>query len=116
MPAVRFDFNIEQGAQFDRTLTWTDVNGDLINLTGFTAALQVRFKKSSPTTLMDMSTANGDIVLGGAAGTIQLKQTAAKTRLNTFLTAVYDLELTSSGGIPTRLFEGFFFNSLEVTR
>ena len=116
MPAARYDFKIEQGAQFDRTLTYKDSNGVLIDLTGFTAALQVRFKKDSPATLIDMTSTNGAIILGGTAGTIRLLQTAAQTRLNTFLSAVYDLELTSSGGIPNRLFEGFFHNSLEVTR
>lgn len=116
MPAAQYDFIVEQGAEFDRTLTWKDLDGNLIDLTGFTAVLQGRFKKDTPATLFEMSTANGAIILGGVAATIQLIQTAAQTRLFTFIAAVYDLELTSSGGKVTRLFEGLFKNSLEVTR
>lgn len=116
MPAAEFDFVIEQGAEFDRTLTWKDSNGNLIDLTGYTAELQGRFKVDSATTALSMSTTAGSIVLGGVNGTIQLLQTALQTRALSFGSIVYDLELTSSGGKVTRLFEGKIQLNLEVTR
>lgn len=116
MPAAEYDFDIEQGAEFDRTITWRNSDDTLKDLTGYTAKLQGRFKKSSTSVLFELNTSDSTIVLGGALGTIQLKQTLAQTRLFTFAVAVYDLELTPSGGNTRRLLEGRFLNSLEVTR
>ena len=39
MPAGRYDFTIEQGADFDRVLTCKDAAGNLIDFTGLNARL-----------------------------------------------------------------------------
>lgn len=42
MPAGKHNFICEMGATFSRTVTWTDADGTPINLTDYTARMQVR--------------------------------------------------------------------------
>tara|TARA_R110000868_G_scaffold19150_4_gene82786 strand:+ start:5585 stop:5935 length:351 start_codon:yes stop_codon:yes gene_type:complete len=116
MAAVNYDITIEQGATFQLNLVWKDPNGTAINLTGYTARMQVREKVTSTTALISLTTENGGITLGGAAGTIAVVAAATATDDITVKRGVYDLELISSGGIVTRLIEGCVTISPEVTR
>ena len=116
MSAGTYDFYIEQGATFLKTITWKDSSGTAINLTGYIARMQFRRNKSSTTVLFSATTANGIITLGGSAGTIVINIPATSTDDFSFSEAVYDLELESSGGIVTRLIEGSVELSKEVTR
>ena len=68
--------------------------------------MKVRLTVNSPTVLYEASTANGAIVLGGTAGTIALTIPASATSTFTFVRGVYNLTLTSSAGIVTRLLQG----------
>jgi len=54
----------EQGATYSKLFTLTNSAGDLIDLTGYTARLQVREKYSSEVKLLDLTTENGGITLG----------------------------------------------------
>lgn len=107
---------IEQGTTFSPTMSYKDDEGTLINLTGYTARMQVRSKKTSSTTLEDFTTENGGITLGGIAGTITINKSATDTAAISYSKGVYDLELISSGGIVTRLLEGSIVVSGETTR
>jgi len=112
----RYDMTIYQGASFDTTLTWKV--GDPatpVNLTGYTARLQVRSSTDAATTALELTTANGGIVLGGAAGTIALAVSATATAALSPGYYVYDLELVN-GATVTRLVEGRVTVSAEVTR
>lgn len=64
-----------------------------VNLTGATAKMQVRASATGPV-LLELSTDNGKIVLGGAAGTIDLLLSAAETAAIEWVQAVYDLAIT----------------------
>lgn len=116
MSAGIYDFYVEQGATFLKTITWKDDNDTAINLTGYIARMQFRRSKSSTDVLFSATTENGIITLGGAAGTIVINIPATSTDDFSFYGAVYDLELESSGGIVTRLIEGSVELSREVTR
>jgi hypothetical protein len=74
-----------------------------VDLTGYTAVMQFRPFQDSPTIYYD---ASSDITLGGTAGTIALVIPASATAGFTWTQAVYDLLLTSSSGVATRLLEG----------
>jgi hypothetical protein len=112
-----YNFVIYQGADFDTTLTWKNSDGSAVNLTGYTARLHVRETVESLTTLLEMTTGNGSIVLGGVAGTIRLLLTSTATAALTWSQPYpFDLELVSGGGIVTRLLEGTFELDKEVTR
>jgi len=85
-------------------------------LTGYTADMQIRQTITSSTILYEASTGNGAIVMGGTAGTITLTIPAATTAAFTWNRGVYDLNLTSPGGVVTRLLQGYAIVSPEVTR
>lgn len=119
MVAGAYDIVADQGATFNQTLTYRDSAGALVDLTGYTARMQVRYGYDDPNAVIDLTTANGGITLGGAAGTIALLITAA------VMSAIgvpgesrifrYDLELVS-GSVVTRLLAGKFTVTREITR
>jgi hypothetical protein len=111
-----YDLEIKQGATLSLTATWKDSTGAAINLTGYTARLQVRAAYDSSATILSLTSSSG-ITLGGAAGTIAITASATVTALLTAPWAgVWDLELVSGGGVVTRLLEGAATVSPEVTR
>lgn len=88
-----------------------------VNLTGYTARMQIRNSLESTTAIHEMTTAvDGGIVLGGADGTITLSIPAATTAGFDFDSAVYDLELVSSTGVVTEVAAGAVTLVREVTR
>ncbi len=115
MAATTYDILIEQGATFSQVITYKD-KGVAVNLTGYTARMQVRSTLESATTIVELTTANSRIALGGAAGTITLTISATDTAALTAGRGVYDLELVSGSGIVTRLLQGVATISRNVTR
>lgn len=113
-----FTMQMWQGATWNYDLTWT--TGDPatpVNLTGYSARMQVRTEVDATDTILDLtSLVGGAITLGGAAGTIALDLSATSTADVTPGTHVYDLELVSGAGVVTRLLQGSFVVSAEVTR
>ena len=105
MPAGRHDLTIEQGATFQRTFTWKDAAGTPVNLTGYTATMQVRQSHLSAAPLITLTTAAG-ITLGGAAGTVVARMTDEQTDTLPAGNWRWDLKLTSPAGDDTRLLEG----------
>ena len=116
MSSSRHNFTIEQGTTLMKPFIWKDSDGVPVDLTGYTAKMQVRQSPQSGTVLLELSTSNGRITLGGAAGTITLVLTAATTAAIAWRRGVYDIELTSGDGTVTRLLEGEIQVSKEVTR
>jgi hypothetical protein len=114
--AGTYNITCNQGATFSRTITWTDSAKSAINLTGYTARMQVRSAANSASIVLELTTANNRITLGGVAGTVTLTVDAATTANLTPSLYVYDLELVSGGGLVTRLIEGNFNVKAEVTR
>ena len=115
MAAGIYDITIEQGATFQMNLTWKDSTGAAVNITGYTARMQVRENYESESTLVSLTSSGGDIVLGGALGTIAITISASVTQLLQLEEAVYDLELVN-GATVTRLLQGKATISREVTR
>ncbi|WP_396180133.1 hypothetical protein [Flavobacterium sp.] len=116
MPAATYNFEIEQGATLARPIVWKDGNGVPVNLTGYSAKMQVRQNTSSQEVLLELSTANGKITITPLTGTITLIFGAATTAAITWKRGKYDLELTSGDGTVTRLIEGDINVSREITR
>lgn len=115
MSAGIYDIIIEQGATFQMTLTWKDNAGSPIDLSGYSARMQVRTSYEAEETLVSLTSAGGDIVLGGALGTIAITIAASVTQGLQIDEAVYDLELVN-GLTVTRLLQGKATVSREVTR
>jgi len=112
----RLDMDCYQGASFDYTLTW-QTGGTPVNLSGYTARMQVRDTYDGGSAVVSITSSTG-ITLGGTAGTILVELTATQTAAIDATPSgqyVYDLELVS-GSTVTRLVEGTFIVSPEVTR
>lgn len=117
MAAGIYNIIIEQGADFSLPLTWRDGNNTLVNVTGYSARMQIRESYDSEDYIVSLTSGlNGGITLGGAAGTILVEIPAATTATIGQSAAVYDLEMVSSAGAVTRLVQGNVYVSREVTR
>jgi hypothetical protein len=113
MPAGRYNIHIEQGATFRERMTYL-VNSNPVDLSGYTARMKA--KNSIKTQqILDCTTENGAITLGGSEGTIDLFINNTDTdRLNPDKYP-YDLEI-SSGGEVIRLLQGDIIVSESVTK
>jgi hypothetical protein len=105
----------KQGATFTRRITYKS-NGVIVNLTGYTARMQVRpsYAYESSVLTVDLTTGSG-ITITGAIGAIDLAITAGVTAAITAGNYVYDLEVVAPNGTVTRLLEGPFIVTPEVT-
>ena len=106
---------VDQNADFNMSVTYDDATGQPINLTLYSAKMQIRAGYSEPDAVITLTNGSG-ITLGGAAGTVGIKVTAAQNALLTGSKSyVYDLVLTSSSNV-VRLVEGTYFIDPGVTR
>lgn len=123
MRAGIYNFTIEQGAKFERFLTWRDQTRTPRDLTGWDARMKIKRKAGGQLILSLTTTPNakGDcITLGGPAGTVRLFISSETTTGLDFKTAVFDLELVPPVSLdpnrePIRLVEGAVSFSPEVT-
>lgn len=114
MAAATYNTTIDQGADWYINFTYENPNGTPVNITGYTAALQVRTSPLAKTTVLSLTTGAG-ITITGATGLIACHATAAQTTAITDGKYAYDLEITGSG-IVTRIIQGTIQVSPQVTR
>jgi hypothetical protein len=115
MSAATHNFVIDQGADWYVTFVYKDSAGTAIDITGYTAALQIRDTYADSTTDLALTSTSG-ITITGATGTLAVHATATQTTAIAAGQYVYDLEITSAGGIVTRLVQGKITVSPQVTR
>lgn len=87
-----------------------------VDLAGYTARMQIREKLDSSTVIKELTTENSGITVSNTGKYIQIDITATDTAAFTFSSAVYSLELISSGGKVTQLANGTLTLVKEVTR
>jgi len=87
-----------------------------VDLAGYAAAAQIRSRIDSAEVLLSLTTENGGIVLDNTAKTITLQAGAVQTAAIDWLTGVWDLELTSGGGLVYPVAAGSVKVFREVTR
>jgi hypothetical protein len=115
MSAATLDLIIEQGATYVREFRWL-TDGVPVNLTGYTAKMQVRETAASADVLLEASTANGKIAIAADAGRVTITLSATETAALEWRSGKYDLELTSPSGTVYRLLKGYVEVSQEVTK
>jgi len=108
--ATKANITIDQGTTFSTTITLADEDNVLIDLTGYTANSQIRKHYSSS------NSQPFSITLGGIQGTITMSLTSNQTSNLTAGRYVYDVELTSSSNVVSRIVEGIVTVTPEVTR
>jgi len=106
---------IDQGADWYQNFVYQDSNSTPINLTGYTAELQLRSNVSDPIPALSLTTASG-ITITGSTGTLAIHATNAQTTSVSAGFYQYDLEITSPQGIITRLVYGQIQVSAAVSR
>ena len=114
MTPGRYNIKCYQGATFVLAPSWK-INGSYVDVTGYSAAMDVKYSPTSTTSITTLTSANGKITVGTTDGTFTLNLTAAQTSALAAGNYVYDLEVTSPGGTVTRLLEGGFTVFQEVT-
>lgn len=114
--AGKYNVIADQGATFARLITWKDDENTPVDLTGYSARMQVREKYTSTVAALSLSTPSSGISLGTTNGQITLSVPASTMAALPSGEYVYDLEMVSSTGAVTRLLQGTFTVTPEVTR
>jgi len=105
MSAGEYSFTIESGTDWTLTLTYKDASGTAINNTSYTANMDIRSALAG-SLIKNLSSAGGEITIGGSNGRIVLALTDTETSALTAGRYVYDLELTDTSSNTIRLIEG----------
>ena len=104
MTAHKVPLHIYKGATFDRSFIWASGPRGAakpVDLAGCTARAQVRAADNDGPLLVEFSTQDGSIELGGASGRIRLRLSAAQTAAIEYRpgdVGVYDLPITFPDG------------------
>lgn len=115
MAIIDYDISTEQGSSLSRVVTYTDASGNPVNLTGYTARMQVRPRASSGYAYLTFTSPSGGITLGGTTGTITILVDGSVTSAVPAGRYVYDLEVVN-GSYVDKVMGGDFVLSAEVTR
>ena len=115
--AVVYNTVIDQGADWYINFTYQNPAGTPVNITGYTAALQVRTSPLAKTYVLSLTNGSG-ITITGATGLIAVHAAASQTNAITNGKYTYDLEISSpaSPAIVTRLVQGTIEVSPQTTR
>jgi len=110
---VKANIIIDQGTDYSSTLTVTNDDGTATNLTGYTAAGQIRKHYSSSTATATFTVSFSSDRSDGKVVIELPKATTGSIDAGRY---VYDVELTSSGDKTTRLVEGIVTITPQVTK
>ena len=108
--ALKANITIDQGTSFATTIDVTDEEGNLIDLTGFTGAAQMRKHYTSVTST------SFTVSISASLGAVSLIMAANVTNAIAPGRYVYDCELTDTAGTVSRLVEGIVTVTPGVTR
>lgn len=104
-------FHIDAGATFAEELTYKGDDGELFDLTGFTARLQLRESVTAETAVLDF-----DLDIDVATSRLIIGITAEQSSMLVLPRYSYAVELYAPNGDVTRLLQGSFKVSPEVVR
>ncbi len=111
MAYTKSNLLIDQGSTFSTTITGYDVDGNLLNLTGYSAAGKIKYNYSTGTSLVDFTTSVQDSYVNGL---VDLSLTATETAALIAGDLRYDVEVTSGTNV-IRIQEGLVRVGPEVT-
>ena len=109
--AIIANLFIDQGTDFTVTVDVSDATGGILDLTGYSAAAQIR-KTYGSSTKVDFTTSTGT----PSQGKVTMSLTDTQTSALESGRYVYDLNITSGAGVTTRVVEGQAIITPGVTR
>lgn len=121
----RYNLEMWQGATFTMTITVKDSAGNVQNLTGYSARMQMRTSYDAASATESLTTSNGEISITAAEGNLAFQLAATRTAaIPVDLTNgkppktvyVYDLELVDNANTVSKLLYGDVNVYGEVTR
>ncbi len=115
MSTGKCNFTIKQGSTFRKPFQWI-AGGSPVDMTGWTARMQIRPEVDSEIVIAELTTENGGITIEPLEGKINLYLSDVETSAFSFESAVYDIELVDQSGDVHRDIEGKIKLSPEVTR
>jgi len=116
MSAGRYNFEIEEGATFTRTITYTDNADTAIDLAESTVRMQIRDNYGATNAVISLSTPSTGITLSSETGKFTVTMTATQTESLGIKQGVYDIEVEYSNGTVERILEGRVKISKQVTQ
>jgi len=127
MLAGNYNMTCQQGSTFTRLIEIeqpdieADPSGNTFEpfvLTGYSARMQVRRTIDSDTFLLNLTTQNGALVINPSPGDVNKISinVSAATTASVTTSGVYDLEIISTDNIVSRVLQGVFNLSPEVTK
>lgn len=113
--ASQKNWEVDQNATFTFSIEYKDSNDNPIDLTGSTAKMQVRDTKGGSKLAFTLTSPAGGITIDGPNGKITIRMTPTQTNKLFYPKSSYDLMITDSNLVKTKLIEGFLTLSRSVT-
>ena len=102
---------VDAGSDYSNIITLAASNGQLLNLTGYTVASQMRKSYSSTTAYAFVAD-----IYSALNGQVRLRISAASSSVIPAGRWLYDVEITSSSGATTRVLEGIVTITSQITQ
>lgn len=118
MASNTYNFKVNQGSDQTFHLRLKDSTGEIIQLSGYSARMQVRRAVWSANVVDDLSSFGDDsrISIDAENGRMSLRFPHSITETYPAASLVYDIEIKSESGEITRILQGKISVSAEVTR
>lgn len=121
----RYNIRILQGSSYNQSFTYATYTGSgilldsslatAVDLTGYSARLQIRHNHNSDIVLHEATTQNAQISILAPSGSVTINIPASVTDTFDFDEGYYDLEIYN-GTLVNRLLEGSVVVSKQITK
>lgn len=106
------ELTLDQGTTFETSIALTNDDQTAINITGYSFASQIRKSYYSTNAVANLAVS----VVDASTGNVKLSMTSANTANVKAGRYLYDLVMTDTGGVKTRVIEGIITVTPQVTR
>jgi hypothetical protein len=103
------DIEVDQGVSKTILFQWFDGSTNLpVDMTGFSALMQIRKAYGDPVVLLELSTTNNKLDLSGGTGTVVIVLAPSDTATMQDYSCVYELVLTRPDNTKLSFLKGKF--------
>lgn len=107
MKPGKFNIKFYRATTLDIVATYK-IDGVAVDLSDYTADMQVRSAADSATVVIEFTTENGGLILNGVTGQVEIFMSAEDTAALDLGEFVYDLNIRSHAGWVTKILRGSF--------